>query len=726
MKERPQGRRVVIIGGGFGGLRAAKALANEAVDVTLIDRKNHHIFQPLLYQVALGVLSPGEIAMSLRHILRKARNVRTILGEVAEFDTASRRVKLIDGGEITYDYLIIAAGARHAYFGHDEWEKDAPGLKTIENAVDIRSRLLRTFEAAERSAHLTGRQDPLNFAVIGGGPTGVELAGAIADLARLALAKDFKAIDTTKARVRLYEGSPRVLGTYSEDSSRKAQQQLEQLGVEVYTNSMVTAVEEGRIKVRDEWIETDVALWVAGVYPSSLGKQLRAPTDRAGRVLIEQDLSVPGHPEIFVIGDMAALTDASGTPVPGLGAAAVQEGKAAAQNILRDLRGNARLSFIYQDWGILATIGHHRAVAQFGHRTFSGFIAWLLWALVHIVLLIGFRNRVAVMSQWVWTYLTRQGSSPLITEYPRRGFDVERASFREYSITNNKRNQRRNSMPYITVKDGTEIYYKDWGQGPVVTFSHGWPLNSNAWDGQMLFLAQNGFRVVAHDRRGHGRSSQASSGNDMNGYADDLAAVIEALDLTDATLVGHSTGGGEVARYVARHGTKRVVRVVLIAAVPPILLKSATNTEGLPMEVFDNLRSGMMKDRSQFYKDMAVQFYGANRAGAKVSQGMLDQFWLWSMQAGLKSAYESIKAFSETDQTEDLKKFDVPTLVIHGEDDQIVPVKDSAKKSARLITGAREIYYPGAPHGITATHQDQINTNLLSFLKEQRKVRAAS
>ena len=280
-------------------------------------------------------------------------------------------------------------------------------------------------------------------------------------------------------------------------------------------------------------------------------------------------------------------------------------------------------------------------------------------------------------------------------------------------------------MPYITTKDGTDIYYKDWGQGPVITFSHGWPLNSDAWDGQMLFLAQNGFRVVAHDRRGHGRSSQASSGNDMNGYADDLAAVIEALDLTDATLVGHSTGGGEVARYVARHGTNRVARVVLIAAVPPIMLKSETNPEGLPMEVFDNLRSGMMKDRSQFYKDLAVQFYGANRSGAKVSQGMLDQFWLWSMQAGLKNAYESIKAFSETDQTEDLKKFDVPTLVIHGEDDQIVPVKDSAKKSARLIKGAREIYYPGAPHGITATHQDQLNADLLNFLKEERKARAA-
>ena len=269
----------------------------------------------------------------------------------------------------------------------------------------------------------------------------------------------------------------------------------------------------------------------------------------------------------------------------------------------------------------------------------------------------------------------------------------------------------------ITTKDGTEIYYKDSGEGPVITFSHGWPLSSDAWDGQMLFLAHNGFRVVAHDRRGHGRSSQASSGNDMDGYADDLAAVIEALDLKDAILVGHSTGGGEVTRYIGRHGTKRVTKAVLIAAVPPIMLKSAANPEGLPMEVFDSMRSSLTKDRSQFYKDLAIQFYGANRPGAKVSQGILDQFWLWSMQAGLKNAYESIKAFSETDFTEDLKKIDVPTLVMHGEDDQIVPVKDSAVKTARLIRGAKEIYYPGAPHGLTATLQDQVNADLLAFLR---------
>jgi len=279
-------------------------------------------------------------------------------------------------------------------------------------------------------------------------------------------------------------------------------------------------------------------------------------------------------------------------------------------------------------------------------------------------------------------------------------------------------------MSTITAKDGTTIYYKDWGTGPVLTFSHGWPLNSDAWDGQMLFFAQNGFRAVAHDRRGHGRSSQTSSGNDMNGYADDLAAVIDALDLRDVTLVGHSTGGGEVVRYITRHGTKRVARAVLIAAVPPLMLKTPANPEGLPMEVFDTLRASAASDRSQFYKDLAVQFYGANRPGAKVSQGVLDQFWLWSMQAGLKNAYDSIKAFSETDFTEELKKIDVPTLVMHGEDDQIVPVKDSAKKSARLIKGAKEIYYPGAPHGLTATLQDQVNRDLLAFLKTAARAAA--
>jgi len=273
------------------------------------------------------------------------------------------------------------------------------------------------------------------------------------------------------------------------------------------------------------------------------------------------------------------------------------------------------------------------------------------------------------------------------------------------------------SVDTITSKDGTPIYYKDWGRGPVVSFSHGWPLNADVWDGQMLFLVQHGFRVIAHDRRGHGRSGQASSGNDMNGYADDLAVVIDTLELRNVTLVGHSTGGGEVVRYIGRHGTKRVAKTVLIGAVPPLMLKTTANPEGLPLEVFDSIRAGVLEDRSQFYKDLALKFYGANRAGARVSQGVLDQFWLWSMQVGLKNAYECIKAFSETDFNEDLKKLDVPTLLLHGEDDQIVPVHDSARKSEWLIKDVKAIYYPGAPHGLTATHADRVNADLLAFLK---------
>jgi len=279
-------------------------------------------------------------------------------------------------------------------------------------------------------------------------------------------------------------------------------------------------------------------------------------------------------------------------------------------------------------------------------------------------------------------------------------------------------------MSTITTKDGTEIYYKDWGTGPAVMFSHGWPLNADAWDGQMLFLVQNGFRAIAHDRRGHGRSSQPSYGNDMDSYADDLAAVMEALNVRDVTLVGHSTGGGEVARYIGRHGTARIARAVLIAAVPPFLLKTPANPEGLPIELFNGLRASLFNDRAQFYRDFAIQFYGANRADAKVSQGILDQFWIWSMQSGLLNSYECIKAFSETDFTEDLKHFDVPTLLLHGEDDQIVPIRDSSMKSARLIKGAKDVYYPGAPHGLTSTHQNQINAELLQFLRSSPALRS--
>jgi non-heme chloroperoxidase len=281
-------------------------------------------------------------------------------------------------------------------------------------------------------------------------------------------------------------------------------------------------------------------------------------------------------------------------------------------------------------------------------------------------------------------------------------------------------------MATLQVADGTTIYYKDWGSGPAVVLSHGWPLNADAWDGQMLFLAQHGFRAVAHDRRGHGRSSQPAQGNNMDQYADDLAAVIAALDLNDVTLVGHSTGGGEVARYIGRHGTRRLAATVLIAAVPPLMLQTAANPDGLPRALFDNLRDSLAQDRSQFYRDFAIAFYGANRPGADVSQGIREQFWLWSMQAGLLNAYECIRAFSETDFTADLQKFDVPTLIMHGEDDQVVPIKNSAQRSARLIRNAREIYYPGQPHGLTATHQDALNADLLQFLRSVQQARKAA
>jgi non-heme chloroperoxidase len=272
-------------------------------------------------------------------------------------------------------------------------------------------------------------------------------------------------------------------------------------------------------------------------------------------------------------------------------------------------------------------------------------------------------------------------------------------------------------VPIFTTSDGHEMYYKDWGTGPVVTFSHGWPLSSEAWGIQMQFLAEQGYRCIAHDRRGHGKSAQTSARNDMDGYADDLAELFDALDLRDIVMVGHSTGGGEVAHYIGRHGTARVKKAVLLGAVPPVMVQSETNPEGLPISVFDGLRRDILKNRSQFYKDFAIAFYGANREGANVPQSLLDEFWLISMQAGLKNAHDCIKAFSETDFTDDLKKFDVPTLIVHGEDDQIVPIADTAYKSAKLVQGAQTLFYPGLPHGLTATHADRFNADLLAFLR---------
>ena len=407
--------KVVIIGGGFGGLQAAKRLGDKAVAVTLIDKKNHHTFQPLLYQVATAVLSPGEIASPIRRILHKFKNVQVILGEVVGFDLENNVVKLTDGSEIPFDYLIVAAGARHSYFGHDEWENSAPGLKTVEDALEIRRRVLLAFELAERKAYLTGEKKHLNFVVVGAGATGVEIAGAIAGIARQALSNDFSLIDTRRALVMLFEGGDRVLNTFSPSLSEHAKKDLEDLGVEVYLNSFVTEVEAGRVKVGDKWHRCDVVVWATGVAASGLGKHLGAETDRAGRVLVNTDLSVPNRKNIFVIGDMANLKQENGQPVPGVAPAAVQMAQTACANILNDVKGNPRKDFKYWDKGSMATIGKSKAIVEAGRFKLTGFIAWLAWLFVHVISLIGFKNRLYVLSEWFWAYLTRERSARLIT-----------------------------------------------------------------------------------------------------------------------------------------------------------------------------------------------------------------------------------------------------------------------------------------------------------------------
>ncbi len=417
MTKKP---RVVIIGGGFGGLQAAKRLgvnnlARKDVEILLIDRKNHHTFQPLLYQVATAVLSPGEIASPIRRILHSYKNVEVILGEAIDFDTENQTVKMHDGAEISYDYLIISAGARHSYFGHDDWEDSAPGLKTIEDALEIRRRVLLAFELAEREALLTGTHEPLVFVVVGAGPTGVEMAGAIAGIARQALSNDFKLIDTTKARVLLFEGANRVLGTFSADLSEKAKRSLERLGVEVHLNSFVTEIEAGRVKVGEDWVNCDVAVWATGVAASSLGSKLGVETDHAGRVLVQNDLTILNHKNIFVIGDMASLKMKNGQPVPGVAPAAIQMADLAAKNIFADLRGEPYQNFKYWDKGSMATIGRSSAIVEAGQFKMSGFVAWLAWLFVHIITLIGFKNRLYVLSEWFWAYLTRERSARLIT-----------------------------------------------------------------------------------------------------------------------------------------------------------------------------------------------------------------------------------------------------------------------------------------------------------------------
>ena len=406
--------RVIIVGAGFGGLRAAKGLLHERVQVTIVDRKNHHTFQPLLYQVATAGLSPGEIAAPIRSIFRDDTNVVSLLEEVQDLDLVRRLVRTSEQ-EIPYDYLILAAGATHAYFGHDDWEPLAPGLKTIEDALEIRRRVLLAFELAERQAVAGQATEPVNFVVVGAGPTGVELAGTLAEITKHVLAHEFRRIDPSRAKILLLEGGPRVLPAYAEDLSRSAEEQLRHLGVEVRTNTMVTKVEPGAVLFGNTRMVAPVILWAAGVAASPLGKKLGVPCDRAGRVEVQPDLSIPGHPEVFVIGDLATVKDKNGKPLPGVAPVAMQEGTFVAKTIGRDLDGKSREPFNYWDKGSLATIGRAAAVAQFGKLHISGFIAWLAWLFIHIFFLIGFRNRLLVFIQWAWSYVTYERGARLIT-----------------------------------------------------------------------------------------------------------------------------------------------------------------------------------------------------------------------------------------------------------------------------------------------------------------------
>ncbi len=412
---------VVIIGGGFGGLNAARELSRRPLRVTLVDRRNHHLFQPLLYQVATAALSPADIATPLRHILSARRNVTVFLAEVERVDLAAHKVILTDG-ELAYDAVIVAAGASHSYFGHDEWEFAAPGLKSLEDALEIRRRVLLAYEAAERCEDATERQALLRFVVVGGGPTGVELAGALAEISRKTVAADFRVIDPTQAQILLLEAGPRVLPSFPEALSRKAEAQLRRLGVEVRTGAPVTNVSPDAVWVGGEQIRSRAIVWAAGVAASPLGRSLGVKLDRAGRVLVEADLSLPGYPEAFVIGDLAAFVLQGGQPLPGLAPVAIQQGRAAAQNVWRRLTDRPTERFSYRDKGSIATIGRASAVAVIRGLHLSGFVAWLAWLLVHIFFLIGFRNRFVVLFEWAWAYATYQRGARLITGRP--GFPI--------------------------------------------------------------------------------------------------------------------------------------------------------------------------------------------------------------------------------------------------------------------------------------------------------------
>jgi NADH dehydrogenase len=419
-------RRIVIIGGGFGGLTAARTLRNVDADITLIDRTNHHLFQPLLYQVATASLAPSDITAPIRWILRRQQNTTVFLGEVRSVDV-ERKVVSIDyeSREIPYDYLIIAAGSRHAYFGHDEWEPLAPGLKAIEDGAEIRRRFLLAFERAEKSTDEAEKAAYLTFVIVGGGPTGVELSGALPMIARKALYPDFRRIDTRTTRVILLEGGPRILPSFPESLARTAHRNLGELGVEVRTGSVVTGIEPDAVHVGDERIPSRTVFWAAGNAASPLGRTLGVPTDHVGRVIVEPDLSIPGHSEVFIAGDMALVNreeerEGEGKrPVPGVAPAANQEGRTAARNVMRLMRGEPTRQFRYRNKGDLATIGRSRAIADFGKVHFTGRPAWFLWLTVHIMYLVGFRNRLSVLVQWAYAYFTYQRGVRLITNLER-------------------------------------------------------------------------------------------------------------------------------------------------------------------------------------------------------------------------------------------------------------------------------------------------------------------
>ena len=410
-----QPKQVVIIGGGFAGLYAARALAGAPVTVTVIDRQNHHLFQPMLYQVATAALSPGDIASPIRSILRRQRNAEVVLGNVERVDVATRSVHLTDGGSYRYDYLIVCTGARHSYFGRDEWERYAPGLKSVEDAEEIRRRILVAFERAERERDPVKRQALLTFVVVGGGPTGVEVAGALAEIRNFALRRDFRHIDPREASVVLVEGGPRILGSYPAELSEKAKLALRRLDVTVHEQTLVTEIRPGAVSAGGWTIPAHTVVWAAGNIASPLLKTLGTPLDRQGRAIVRDDCSIPDHPEVFVLGDAAAFDHHGEGPVPGVCPAAIQMGTHTGQLIRDELAGRPRRPFHYWDKGQLAVIGRGRAVADIGKLHFDGFFAWLAWIFVHIFFLIGFRNRVIVLIEWAWSYLTFGRGARIIT-----------------------------------------------------------------------------------------------------------------------------------------------------------------------------------------------------------------------------------------------------------------------------------------------------------------------